>query len=122
MAYFDGYLIKLVSVCTRGVLLAILQILLYESYKLIYHILSQKNSNIFFLRNKLTIKHTYTFYYTLLVNTKSSLMHSEPKAKIDYFILVAKLILININYVEFFFLFFRNFIDIKKFNKIFHTY
>ena len=46
-------------------------------------------------------------------------MHSEPKAKIDYFVLVAKLVLININYVEFFFIFFRNFIDIKNLTKFF---
>ena len=40
-----------------------------------------------------------------------------PKAKIDYLILDAKFLLINMNYVEFF-LFFRNFIDRKSF-KIF---
>ena len=40
-------------------------------------------------------------------------------AKIDYLVLNAKLLLINMNYIEFFL--FRNFID-KKFDKIFHTY
>ena len=40
-------------------------------------------------------------------------------AKIDYLVLDAKLLLINMNYVEFFL--FINFID-KKFDKIFHTY
>ena len=40
-------------------------------------------------------------------------------AKIDYLVLNAKLLLINMNYVEFFL--FRNFID-KKFDKIFYTY
>ena len=36
--------------------------------------------------------------------------------KIDYLVLDAKLILINMNYVEFF-LFFRNFIDRKSLTK-----
>ena len=38
--------------------------------------------------------------------------------KIDYLVLNAKLLLININYVEFFFLF-RNFINRKKLTKFF---
>ena len=42
-----------------------------------------------------------------------------PEAKIDYLILDAKFLLINMNYVEFFFLFFRNFIDRKSLKKIF---
>ena len=38
--------------------------------------------------------------------------------KIDYFVLDAKLLLINMNYIEFF-LFFRNFIDRKNLTKFF---
>ena len=38
--------------------------------------------------------------------------------KIDYLILYAKLLLININYVNFF-IFFRNFIDRKNLTKFF---
>ena len=48
MAYFDGNLVKLVSVYTKGAILEILQILAYESYKLRCYITSQKkkkNSN-----------------------------------------------------------------------------
>ena len=41
-----------------------------------------------------------------------------PEAKIDYLILDAKFLLINMNYVEFF-LFFRNFIDRKSLTKFF---
>ena len=40
-------------------------------------------------------------------------------AKIDYLVLNAKLLLINMNNIEFFL--FRNLID-KKFDKIFYTY
>ena len=49
MAYFDCDLIKLVSVCTKGALIKILQILTHESYKLMCYITSQKNSNTLFL-------------------------------------------------------------------------
>ena len=48
MACFDGNLVKLVSVYTKGAILEILQILAYESYKLRCYITSQKkkkNSN-----------------------------------------------------------------------------
>ena len=41
------------------------------------------------------------------VADRGGLMHLGPKAKIDYLILDAKFLLINMNYVEFF-LFFRN--------------
>ena len=41
-----------------------------------------------------------------------------PKVKINYLILDAKFILINMNYVKFF-LFFRNFIDRKSLTKFF---
>ena len=40
------------------------------------------------------------------------------KAKIDYLVLDAKLLLINMNYVDFF-SFFRNFIDWKSLTKFF---
>ena len=41
-----------------------------------------------------------------------------PKAKIDYLVLDVKLLLINMNYVEFF-SFFRNFINRKSLTKFF---
>ena len=52
------------------------------------------------------------------VADRGGLMHLGPKAKIDYLILDAKFLLINMNYVEFF-LFFRNFIDRKSLTKFF---
>ena len=47
-------------------------------------------------------------------------MHLGPKAKIDYLVLDAKLLLINMNYIKVFF-FFKKFYRQKKFDKIFHT-
>ena len=44
-------------------------------------------------------------------------MHLGSKAKIIYLVLDAKLLLINMNYVEFFF--YRNFIDKKNLTKFF---
>ena len=46
MACFDGNLVKLVSVYTKGAILEILQILAYESYKLRCYITSQKKKKI----------------------------------------------------------------------------
>ena len=40
-------------------------------------------------------------------------MHLGPKAKTDYVVLDAKLLLINMNRVDFFFFFLRMFIDTK---------
>ena len=45
-------------------------------------------------------------------------MFLGPKAKIDYLILYAKLLLINKNYIEIF-SFFRNFINRKNLTKFF---
>ena len=47
-------------------------------------------------------------------------MHLGAKAKIDYIVLDAKLLLINMNIVDFFFFFFlRNFIGTKHLTKLF---
>ena len=53
MACFDGNLVKLVSVYTKGAILEILQILAYESYKLRCYITSQK---------KKKFKHSFILY------------------------------------------------------------
>ena len=45
-------------------------------------------------------------------------MHLGSKAKINYLVLDAKLLLINMNYVDFFF-FYRSFIDKKNLTKFF---
>ena len=44
-------------------------------------------------------------------------MHLGPKVKIDYIVLNAKLLLININYVKFFF--FLESLDTKNLTKLF---
>ena len=52
--------------------------------------------------------------YSNLYVEQGSMMHLGLKVKIDYFVLDAKLLLININYVKIF--------KQKNFDKIFHTY
>ena len=52
-----------------------------------------------------------------LVKNRGGLMYLGPKTKIYYLVLDTKLLLINMNYVEFFF--FRNFIDRKSLTKFF---
>ena len=49
---------------------------------------------------------------------QGGLMHLGLKAKINYLVLDVKLLLINMNYVRFFF-FSRNFIDRKNLTKFF---
>ena len=53
-----------------------------------------------------------------LVKNKGGLMYLGPKTKIDYLVLDTKLLLINMNYVNFF-SFFRNFIGRKSLTKFF---
>ena len=56
--------------------------------------------------------------YSCQLAARGGLIHLGPKVKINYLILDAKFILINMNYVKFF-LFFRNFIDRKSLTKFF---
>ena len=98
MAYFDCDLIKLVSVCTKGAIIKILQILTYESYKLLCYIISQKNSNTLFFRNKFTVKHTLNC--TFLPNTH--LYYYLIKLILIYKLLVIKFVILisfNINFL-----------------------
>ena len=46
-------------------------------------------------------------------------MHLGPKAKTDYVVLDAKLLLINMNQVDFFFFFFKNVYRYKNLTKLF---
>ena len=61
---------------------------------------------------------TFVFHPSPSAQHTGSLMHFGAKLKIDYLVLNAKLLLINMNYVEFF-SFFRNFIDRKSLTKFF---
>ena len=63
---------------------------------------------------------TFSFGKMVRLQTGAAWCILGPKAKIDHFVWDAKLLLINMNYVEFFF-FLKKFYKQKKFDKIFHT-
>ena len=51
---------------------------------------------------------------------RGGLMHLEPKVKIDYLVIHAKLLLINVNHVDIYiYIYYRKFINTKNWTKLF---
>ena len=49
-------------------------------------------------------------------------MYLGPKAKINYLVSYIKLLLVNMNYLDFFFFGLKKFINTKKFDKTFYIF
>ena len=49
-------------------------------------------------------------------------MYLGPKAKINYLVSYIKLLLVNMNYLDFFFFCLKKFINAKKFDKTFYIF